>query len=98
MVNAGQGFGLLREFPDQPPVPSGVFEQKFNYYRHPVQSLVARQKHHADPAAPELALDQVPPLSLPPGAGDREDDWLWSPDMSSLRIIRAARLMDSGHA
>src|SRR5262249_29396203 len=62
MVDAGQGFGLLREFPDQPPVPPGVFEQEFDHHRHSVQSFVARQKDHADPAAPELALDKVSPF------------------------------------
>src|SRR5262245_65848821 len=62
MVDSGQGLGFLREFPYQPPVPPGVFEQEFNHHRHSVQSFVARQKDHADPAAPELALDQISPF------------------------------------
>ena len=41
---------------------SATSEHEFDHNRHPVQSLVARQKDHANPAASKFAFDQVPPF------------------------------------
>jgi hypothetical protein len=52
VIDACQSLGFLREFSCQPFVPLRGLEQKFDHYRHAMQSLITRQIDDTDATAP----------------------------------------------